>query len=191
MRVGLYGGSFNPVHHGHLITATRAAELRSLDKVILMPAFISPLRQGANIIAGEHRVAMLELATRGNTLFSVSDYELKKAGVSYTIDTVRHLRETYDELELIIGYDNFAVLDRWREPDELLRLATIVVLQRKLQKEQQWSHHYAGLVHFIETPFVDISSTEIRERVMAGRSIDYLTPPAVVSYVKEHQLYRE
>jgi nicotinate-nucleotide adenylyltransferase len=189
MRVGLYGGSFNPVHNGHIITAVRAAELRSLDKIILMPAYISPLRQDVDIIPGQHRVEMLQRAVDGDPLFEVSDFELKRGGVSYTIDTVRFLKRQYPEIELIIGYDNFTVLDKWREPEELLQLAQIIVLRRDMHQDIRPGHDYSDRVISIETPFIEISSTDIRARIKKGKSIDYLTPPGVVSYIREHKLY--
>ncbi len=190
MKVGLYGGSFNPVHHGHLITARQAAEIRSLDKIIFMPCYISPLRQNVSIVSGEKRREMLLRATEHMPLFEISDFELTRGGVSYTIDTVTHLRETYSEIELLIGYDNFAIFDKWKSPDELLGKTKLVVLRRKMQTIIPITHQYAGQAAFIETPFIDISSTEIRERIKARKSIAFLTPEKVVDYIEENGLYR-
>ncbi len=190
MKVGLYGGSFNPVHHGHLITAQRAAEIRSLDKIILMPCYISPLRQGVSIVPGEKRMEMLLRATENMPLFEISDFELNRGGVSYTIDTVKFLREKYSEIELLIGYDNFAIFDKWKRPAELLEMTQLVVLRRKMQTEIPITHKFAGKAVFIETPFIDISSTEIRERLSEEKSIAFLTPEKVIKYINRFGLYK-
>ena len=190
MKIGLYGGSFNPVHHGHLLTALWASEIRGLDKIIFMPCFISPLRQDAAMVSGKQRVQMLEIATENDKIFEVSDYELRQGGVSYTINTIRKLKEQYTTVELIIGYDNYVLFDKWNSPDEILDLVDVIVLHREIKTNDVVPHNYKERMIFLETPAIDISSTDIRTRVNENKRIDYLTVPPVIAYIEKNDLYR-
>jgi nicotinate-nucleotide adenylyltransferase len=189
--VGLYGGNFDPVHNGHLITALRVYELRHLDKIIFVPAFISPFKTGTQSASGDDRFNMLSSAVKGFPFLEVSDYELKKEGISFSIDTVKYLKNIYDEIELIIGYDNLLEFEKWKDPDEIAELATLVVLKRKVTNTADTQNRFFKKAVFPSTPFVEISSTEIRQRVKDNLPVDFLVPESVKEYISRHNLYKE
>jgi nicotinate-nucleotide adenylyltransferase len=187
MRWGLLGGSFNPVHHGHLITALRAAEAVNLDRVLFIPAAVSPLKNGDDLAPAAHRWAMLRLALRGNRLFEASDLELRRGGISYTVDTLRELRKkTRARLYWILGTDAARLLPRWKSIEEARRLADFIIVTRpgdrvigKQPKD-----------HIVKAPLLEISSSEIRERVRKGLTVRYLLPDSVERYLRGKGLYR-
>lgn len=187
MRLGLLGGSFNPIHHGHLITATRAAEAVRLDRVLFIPAAVSPLKRSDDLAPDRHRWALLRLAIRGNPLFRASDVELRRGGVSYTVDTLRDLRrQTRARMFWILGADAARLLPRWKALDEVRRLAELVVVARpgdRITREMSKEH-------LVKAPLLEISSSEIRERVRKGLSLRYLVPEAVDRYIRKKGLYR-
>ncbi len=187
--IGIYGGTFDPIHLGHLITAQYVFELRNLDGILFIPCNVSPFKIGMKCTSGEDRLNMLKLAIDGIPHFLISDYELKNPGVSYTINTLKYLREKYDELELIIGYDNLLKFEKWKEPDEIVKLAKLIVLGRTTDIEEH-KNKYFSFAEFVKTPRIDISSTEIRNRVNKNLPIDFLVPPAVKNYILEKGLYR-
>ena len=184
MRIGILGGSFDPIHHGHLILARAAKEELGLDRVLLIPANKSPHKADTKPATAEDRLKMAQLAIDSEEGFEVSDTELRRPAPSYTIDTLRELRTLHprDEFVLLIGGDNAATFDTWREPDEIRRLAQIAVLDRA-------GHAVAGDWPIVRR-LVDISSTDLRARVAAGRSIRYLTPDPVCDYIHSYRLYR-
>ncbi|KAB2908410.1 MAG: nicotinate (nicotinamide) nucleotide adenylyltransferase [Ignavibacteriales bacterium] len=189
MAVGLLGGTFNPVHLGHLITSRRVREMRKLEKIILMPCYISPFKvNSSDLIDGEIRVRMLELAVENLPCYEVSDFELKKGGVSYTYDTIMHLKEIYKDVELIIGFDNIYEFHKWYRADDIIKEAKLIVLTRKTDLPDK-RNRFFELATFVESPTIEISSTEIRERVRAGLSIDFLAPRLVVDFIKENKIY--
>jgi nicotinate-nucleotide adenylyltransferase len=187
MRLGLLGGSFNPIHHGHLISATRAAEAVKLDRVLFIPTAVSPLKNGNDLAPAADRWGMLRLALRGNRLFEASDVELRRGGVSYTVDTLRELRRrTKASLFWIIGADAARLLPRWKSIAEVRRLAAFIILPRpgdslprKMPKD-----------HIVKAPLLEISSSEIRDRIRRGLSVRYLVPDAVERYLLRKGLYR-
>jgi nicotinate-nucleotide adenylyltransferase len=199
MRIGVFGGSFNPVHYGHLILAEHAAEAAGLDKVILIPAYESPFKSGAGGEISRHLLQMTRIAAEGNDRFEVSSMEVDKKTVSYTVDTMRDLSEGYspeDHFSFIMGADSFVSLEKWKGVEELLCRYSFLVGSRpgcasgevektaaKLRKE------YNADIRIVLIPQVDISSTDIRERIRAGRSIRYLTPGGVADYITYHNLY--
>lgn len=184
MRTGILGGSFDPVHHGHLILARAAKEELALDRVIFVPANMSPHKTGSRPATGEDRLVMLRLAIAGEPAFEACDCELRRPAPSYTVDTLREFKTRHpdDEFHLLIGADNVAKFDTWHKPDEIRSLACIAVLDR--------AHGTVTSEWPIVRKLVDISSTDIRDRVAAGRSIRYLTPDAVCGYIAENGLYR-
>lgn len=188
MRIGLFGGSFNPIHHAHLIVATHVAEALKLDRVLLMPTAISPLKQKDALAPARDRWAMLKLAVRGNPLLEPSDAEIRRGGVSYTIDTLRALRRpARDRLFLILGSDAARLLPRWKQIDEVRRRARIVLVARPGQTVRlRMPKEYI----VVEAPLLDISGTGIRDRIRKGRSIRYLVPDAVERYIRLKGLYR-
>ncbi|PYI49030.1 MAG: nicotinate (nicotinamide) nucleotide adenylyltransferase [Verrucomicrobia bacterium] len=184
-KIGIYGGSFDPIHHGHLILAREAREVLDLEKVIFVPAALSPLKARAAAATGDMRLKMLHAAIKGEERFTVNDCELRRPPPSWTIDTVLEIRkrETDSEIYLLIGEDNVATLDRWRRFDELKEMVRFVVLDRtgsQMQRNYQIVHRK-----------IDISATEIRQRVAHGQSIRYLVPPAVEQLIQREKLYRE
>ncbi len=185
---GLLGGSFDPVHHGHLIAAVRAAEALGLDRVLFVPCARQPLKNAGPVASGRHRRAMLELALAGQAGFTVEPMELERGGPSYTVDTLRALRERdpRERLVLLLGADAASDLPRWKESDEVARLAEIAVLTRPGAPEV-----VPALVrHVVATPSIEISASDIRARCLAGKSIRYLVPAPVADYIEKERLYR-
>jgi nicotinate-nucleotide adenylyltransferase len=190
-KVGIFGGTFDPIHLGHLITAQSVRELRHLDKIIFIPAFISPHKTDAKVSSPEDRLNMIRLAIDGISFFEYSDIEIKKGGVSYTVDTLMELKKIYDELEIIIGYDNIFTFHSWKEPDEIIKLAKVIVLKRKSSHPPQFEDKYYHQASFVQTRGIEISATDIRERVKHSMPINFLVPPEVMKYIYKHKLYIE
>jgi nicotinate-nucleotide adenylyltransferase len=186
MRLALYGGTFDPVHTGHLIIASDALEKLQLDRLIFIPAAISPHKQHTAPVAPEMRMEMVRAAISGEPQFEVSDIELRRAAPSYSIDTVLHFRERFPDAELfyIIGEDNLRELHTWRRIDELKRLARLAVARRNTEVTMQHDHPVLDRQ-------IDISASEIRARVANGRPIRYLVPDAVLAIIEKNQLYKE
>jgi len=185
---GILGGSFDPVHHGHLIAADRAAEALGLARVLFVPALRQPLKLQGPVASAEHRVAMLALATEGHGRFGVDTCEVERAAPSYTVDTLRDLRRRLggERLVLILGADAAADLPRWRAADEVARLADIVVLTRPGVPEVA----SAFVKRLVATPAIEISASDIRARCLTRKSIRYLVPEAVAEYIARHKLYQ-
>ena len=186
MRLALYGGSFDPVHHGHLILARDALEELQLDRVIFIPAGLSPHKLRTAPAPAEIRREILAAALADEPGFALDDSELQRPGPSYAIETVERLRTQYPEAELIylIGADNLRELHTWRRIDDLRRLVEFVVFGR--------NGHSAEASGFRELRrHVEISATEIRRRVASGASIRYLVPDAVRSLIVSHHLYQD
>jgi len=199
--IGLFGGSFNPVHHGHLIVARAVAERLSLDKVILIPSASPPHKPNETLADAHHRLAMARLAVTDEAGLEVDDIEIRRSGPSYTILTVQAYRERLGsdrELVWIIGGDTLPELATWYRAGELVDLCRMVTAVRpgfeapdlsSLEKILT-SHQITRLKgDILETPRIDISATEIRQRVAQGRSIRYLVPDPVRTYILDHKLY--
>ena len=184
-KIAIYGGTFDPVHHAHLILARQAIETLGLEKVILVPAAISPLKKAAPVASGEVRLAMLEAAVKGEPEFEVNQCELLRPPPSYTIDTVEDIRgrERDASIYCLIGEDNVEELPRWHRFAELEKMVRFVVLDRS---GKQPSHSYQ-VIH----RRIDISATEIRRRVAQNESIRYLVPDSVDEIIQREKLYRE
>ena len=184
-KIAIYGGTFDPVHHAHLILARQATETLGLDKVILVPAAISPLKKAAPVASGEVRLAMLQAAIKGEPEFEVDDCELLRPPPSYTIDTVEEIRRRESDAAIycLIGEDNVEQLPRWHRFSELEKMVGFVILDRS---GKQPSHSYQ-LIH----RRIDISATEIRRRVAQNESIRYLVPDSVEEIIQREKLYRE
>jgi len=182
-RVGVFGGTFDPPHIGHLAIAHAALEELPLDRLLFVPARRSPLKERAPVASDADRLAMLEAAIGGEPRFGVSRVELERAGPSYTVETLERLRDQ-GTLFLILGGDAFAELARWRRPEQISELATIVVAARPGAPS-------AGReVRVLDAPLLDISSRELRARAARGRSLRYLVPEAALRYIEERRLYR-
>ncbi len=188
MGTGVLGGSFDPVHHGHLIAADRAAEALGLERVLFVPCARQPLKPAGPVADGVHRRAMLALALAGHPRFVVEPMELERPGPSYTVDTLRalHAREPRERFVLILGADAAAQLPRWRAADEVARLAEIAVLTRPGVPEVA----SAFVAHCVAMPAIEISASDIRARCLAGKSIRYLVPEPVADYIERNRLYQ-
>lgn len=200
-RIGVLGGSFNPVHMGHLIVAQDALEQFELSQVVLMPCACPPHKSIRELLPAEHRVAMLEAAIEGDLRFLVSREEIDRGGVSYTIDTARSLKDQYPgcEIVFIIGSDSLLELHLWKDIGELLNLCGFVTLTRPgpeyddvmkadLKLPPMWGERLKAHVRVGHA--LCLSSTDIRYRVAEGMSIRYLVHPSVEMYIAEHSLYR-
>jgi nicotinate-nucleotide adenylyltransferase len=190
-KVGIFGGTFDPIHMGHLITAQSVREIRELDKIIFIPAFISPHKASVETSSPEHRWNMIKIAIQDVPFFECSDIEIKKGGISYTVDTLSELKRIYNEIEFIVGYDNIFSFHKWKDPDEILKLAKIIVLKRKSSLPPLFEDKYYHQAIFVQTRGIEISATDIRERVKSNRPINFLVPQKVKEYIHEQKLYRE
>ncbi len=201
MRVGILGGTFDPVHFGHLLLAECAREQAQLEEVWFVPAATPPHKKERIVTEAKYRVEMLELAIAGHPNFRVSLLEIERGGLSYSVETLRAIHNNYPEMELflILGADSLEELHTWREAAEICRLALPLVARRphyelRPQKEllemvgpARWQKI---LEHVVDMPLVELSSSDIRRRVAEGRSIRYRVPRAVEEYVLSHGLYR-
>lgn len=187
--VGIFGGSFDPIHNGHLITTQYVYEQRNLEKIIFIPSHISPLKQNIIPTSDEHRLEMVQLALEPFPYFESSDYEIVKGDISYTYDTLLELKRTYEKIELIIGFDNLRVFDQWRFPEKILEIAKLIVMKRTIDNNSQDQNIFFDSAIIINTPTIDISATNIRQRVKEGKSIDCLVPQKVKEYIAHNRLY--
>jgi nicotinate-nucleotide adenylyltransferase len=197
-RIGILGGTFDPPHIGHLWLATLAADALPLDRVVFMPAALPPHKRERSMSSITDRLLMTRLAISGNDAFELSTLEVGRPGPSFTIDSVEELRRTYDgaRLFLLMASDSLAQIDSWREPDRLLSLIEWAVAPRpgsSLPDAERLRERFgaaAHRIHLLQGPSLDVSATEIRRRVAAGRAIRYLVPQAVEELILEKGLYR-
>jgi nicotinate-nucleotide adenylyltransferase len=192
VRFALYGGAFDPVHCAHLRVARYALEEAQLDRVVFIPAAQSPLKAHTPLSGDAARLQMLRLALEGEPRFELDAYEIERGGLSYTVDTVRHFRESHADAELfwIIGADQFEQLDRWHRIDELAQMVVFLVLARP-GADLDGSVSVPQLRYqVIEAPLMSESSSEIRARCMEGHSLEGLVPSAVEAFISEQELYR-
>jgi nicotinate-nucleotide adenylyltransferase len=219
MKIGIFGGAFNPIHYGHLRTAEEVAEILSLDSVLFMPSGKPAFRKPA-LAEARHRYQMTKRAIAGNSLFSVSDIEIKTSGRSYSADTVRGLKEERpeDDLYFIVGIDAFADFPLWKAPDDLMTLSNIVVISRPgylfanlssspylkniskgvlkeldLGKRRKFSFKMPSgkRCHLVRVTSLNISASRIRSFLISGNDINYLLPDSVKSYIISNKLYKK
>jgi nicotinate-nucleotide adenylyltransferase len=187
MTIGLFGGSFDPIHHGHLLVAQAVVEALGLEELRFVPAREQPFKIGRHAAPAETRARMVGLAIAGEPHFALERIELERAGPSYTVDTVRALREREPgrEFAVLVGADTARDLQQWHEVDALARLASLVILSRpgSAIPALPWA------VRTVDVPVIDISATEIRRRVAAGRSIRYWVPDPVAECIVADRLY--
>ena len=195
--LGILGGTFDPIHMGHLRMAEHVFQRMELESIVFIPAYVPPHKLGQDFAPAQDRYAMTELAVADNPHFTVSDMELKRTGVSYTIDTIRQLHAQYEDRELnfIIGADSVAQLHTWHNIEEMLELTRFVAVWRPGYEDamdELVRHLGEGAkqrVLLLDTPVYDISSTEIRTRIRQGASLAGFVPKAVENYIYEHGLY--
>ena len=191
MKLGIFGGSFNPPHNGHLIVLESVRDSLQFQKIFVIPSAQSPNKRDAQLADPQHRFEMTKLAFKGNPDFEVSDIELKRYGVSYTVDTVKALAALYQNasLSLIIGADNLIEFESWKGPDEILDLVDLIVMSRPGFPFNEVSGRPSRSAKFVNVPQIGISGTDIRRRIRMGRSIRYLVPSLVEEYIVKKHLY--
>ena len=197
-KYGIYGGSFDPIHIGHVALADSAVRECGLDKLIFMPAYISPFKQDRKVTDGHDRCRMIEAALDANSAFCLSRYELSKQGTSYTVETLRHWKKLLDgELCFILGFDSAVQVDQWHEGTEILTDYHLITARRPdtdyesgMKKLDSFREKYGAQITVMEMPPVDASSTQIRNLVKEGKPITGLVPPGVEDYIIEHKLYK-
>lgn len=191
-RLGVFGGTFDPPHIGHLIVAQDAWQALGLDRLIFVPAAAPPHKEGVRITPAPIRLEMVRAAVAGDPRFEVSELELRRAGPSYTVDTLRELRREHPgaELHFLMGVDQFEGFPGWREPDEIARLARLVVLTRGGGRPGGGGGAPEYPHRLVEVTRIDLSATSIRARVAAGEPIRYLVPEGVTEIIGREGLYR-
>lgn len=187
-RLGVFGGTFDPVHHAHLIVAAEAFEALNLDLLLFVPAAEPPHKRGSVVASAEQRMRMLSTAIEGDPRFRVDDLELRRPGPSYTVDTLQALREREPEAEIffLLGVDQFRDFGKWREPDRIVRLARLAVLARGGETVDVDGPYPATAVAVSR---IDISGTEIRKRTSEGRSVRYYVPEGVREIIERERIY--
>ena len=213
VRIGVFGGSFNPIHFGHLRSAEEIAEGLGLERVLFIPAAEPPHKRRATLVEASHRLAMVRLAVAGNPRFRASGLEIERGGRSYSVDTLRHLRRRLGpeaRVFFFLGLDAFREIDSWKEYAEIFALADLVVTSRPPDDEvppradllpvavrahfcyrptRGWVHRSGHSILFRSVTSLAISASQIRSRLAKRRSIRYLVPPSVERYIARHQLY--
>lgn len=198
--LGILGGTFDPIHYGHLLAAEWAGEAFGLDELVFIPAARPPHKDPASVINGRHRYRMVELAIQDNPAFCVSSLELERSGYSYTIDTIRHYLQSDPQLDIrfIMGVDALQLISTWKDVEQLLTLCKFIVVTRAGYQLDRSNPVFATVpselwdrIEMLSIPGLEISSSEIRRRTAVGRSIRYLLPPAVADYIEKHHLYRD
>lgn len=194
-RIGMMGGTFDPIHVGHLAIADDVRDALELEKILFVPAGAPPHKPADEVTAVHHRVAMVQAAIAGNSAFELSRIEVDRPGPSYTVDTVEQLAASF-AVTVILSVETFHELPTWHEPDRLFAAARVAVVPREgyAAPDPAWlARTFPGRedrVTYVEAPHLGVSSTGIRARVAAGRTIRYLVPAAVASYIDAHALYR-
>jgi len=192
VRIGVFGGTFDPPHIGHLLLASDAREALSLDRLIFIPTGAQPLKVNTPPVASARdRLEMVRLAVADDANYSVDDTEIGRKGLSYTVDTLEHLSERYPgaKLFLLLGEDSLRSFDQWREPQRIMELARLAVMRRDGASLEGVKPIPSGVLE-VSTRRVDVSSTEIRERLRAGKSIKGFVPESVERFVEARGLYR-
>lgn len=190
MRIAIFGGTFDPVHLGHLQMADEVRSALSYDRILFVPTHHAPHKERSPEVDGDARLRMLEIAIAGRPEFEIEKYEVEKAGVSYTVDTIRHViatREVSGRPGLIVGWDLLEGFESWRGAEELVQLVDLIVVRRPGYKPAELSQP-----HFdVENALLDLSASEIRARLSEGKPVRYLLHPDVYEYIQDHGLYQD
>ncbi len=198
-RIGILGGTFDPVHLGHLQMAEEAYRQAKLDQVLFMLSKIPPHKRERNIAAESHRAAMIQMAIRNRPEFAYSDFELRREGTTYTADTLRMLQEQFPEHDyyFILGGDSLFHIQEWHQPEEIMKRVVILAIGRygvsreQIKARAEWlAQNYQAQIQIVEMPRMDISSSEIRHRVRQGQTLRDWVPDEVEAYIKGHRLYQ-
>ena len=193
-RVGIFGGTFNPPHLGHLIAAEEVRQNFSLDKIVFVPSARPPHKDHSPVTDSIHRYKMTKLATQDNLYFDVSDIEIRRPGKSYTIDTIKEFKSMYGpgiEIYFIMGGDSIFEIDTWKDPDGILKLCKVIVTTRPGFDLFKVEDGLKEKVVFTEVSSIGISSSGIRQRVREAKSIKYMVPIPVENYIQNEGLYRQ
>ena len=198
MRIGIFGGTFSPPHNGHFNAAESFKRETALDSLLIVPAAVPPNKEGLDLLPARHRLAMCKLAFAKIPGCEVSSIELDRGGTSYTFETLTALSAPDRELYLLMGTDMFLTLDTWRRPDEILRLATVVVASRTFypetdeaikKKRESLLSLYGGNIEFLKNRIFDVSSTFLREKITAGEDVSAWLDDEVIKYIEKEKLY--
>jgi nicotinate-nucleotide adenylyltransferase len=192
MKIGLMGGTFNPMHVGHLKIASKVLDDFALSKVIFVPSGNPPHKDRAGVMDASHRLEMIKRAIAGNKRFEVSDIEIKREGKSYTLDTIKEIRNIYGEtvdIYFIAGADAVLDLPNWKEPLKILSLANFIAVERSGFNLEKLDANYRKRIIILKGISIDISSTDVRRCIKEGKPIDSLVPRGVENYIKENDLY--
>lgn len=197
-RIGIFGGTFDPVHYGHLLLAETCREQLNLDSVVLLPAGSPPHKSDSDISPASHRLEMLKLAVSGCPEFQIDERELKREGPSYTVLTLQELSSEQPDstLYFLMGADSLRDIPGWKDPQQILQLATVVAVNRpgiplpETAEVRVWAGDLADSIQVIQTLGTDLSSSTLRNQVAANLSIRFMTPRAVAVYIEQHELYR-
>ena len=193
MRLGIFGGTFDPPHVGHLLAASDAIEHLALDRLVFIPAAIQPLKAARETASGADRLAMVRLMVGGDSRLEADSVELDREGLSYTVDTLQDFARRFPSADrfFLVGVDVLSTFAQWRDPRGVLELATLAVVTRRADSDvMKMDEELARRVTPVPTRRVDVSSTEIRDRVRSGRSIHGFVTDAVAEYISSHGLYR-
>ena len=199
MKIGIMGGTFDPIHNGHLIVAEYARTNLKLDKVIFIPSSVHPFKNNGNISSGTDRKNMVELSIESNPYFQISTMELDRVGTSYTVDTIKELKDIYkeDDIYFIMGADIIFEIEKWKDFNILIEISKFILFFRpgkyELKSEEKLKDlrsKYNVDITLIESPLIEISSTEIRNRINNNLSVKYLVHDKVEKYILENSLYR-
>lgn len=194
VKIGIFGGSFDPPHLGHFICARNVAEKLGLSKVILIPTSIQPHKPEGAAASAEVRLEMLKASIEGDDLFEVSEIEIDRGGISYTVTTLEEITEQYSpdiyELYLLVGMDAILEIERWREPQKIFDLAKLVVMNRRGIRSSELSAKWRDRIMYVEVPSIDISSTVIRERLKIGRSVRWMIDESTAEIISKLETYK-
>lgn len=197
--LGIFGGTFDPIHYGHLLAAEWAREFWDLEEIIFIPSARPPHKDLGGVSDSRHRYRMVELAIEGNPGFSASAIELERAGYSYTVDTIAHYNQVKPgaDIYFIIGVDALQLMYTWKSPEQLLKLCRLIAVTRPGYQLDQSDACFQSApsalwerLTLLPIPGLEISSSDIRQRVMEGKSIRYLVPPAIEEYIRQNELYK-
>lgn len=195
MRLGIFGGTFDPPHNGHLQLARFAFEQKSLDKLIFVPAFRTPYADKSTSVSFDDRFRMTQLAVEDLNGFELSDIEGVRGGDSFTVDSVRHFRKLYsleaDQLFLIIGADSLMRFGEWKSPDAILNECSVCVLNRAEVKREDMDKRFSDRVEFLDNELITVSSSDIRDKLREGGDVGSLVDKKVIEYISDRKLYAE